>query len=74
LPVGLKDYFAQVPTHYVATKDVYLLKDEPEIIWKEDPVVYAEYGTPLWQIHNQTNKNHKKVITLDVSSQLLPLS
>jgi hypothetical protein len=51
---------AQVPTNYVAIKDVYSLKDEPEMVWKEDPVVYAEYGTSLWQIHNQTNKIHKK--------------
>jgi hypothetical protein len=45
------------------------------VIWKEQLVVCDKYGTLLWQIYNQTNKNHKKnIITLDVSSQLLPPS
>jgi hypothetical protein len=52
---------AEVPTGYVVTKDIYSLKGEPEIIWKEGLVVYDKYGTLLWQIYNQTNKNHKKM-------------
>lgn len=51
---------AEVPTNYVITKDIYSLKDQPEMIWKEELVVYDKYGTLLWQIYNQTKKNHKK--------------
>jgi len=65
---------AEVPKNYVVTKDIYSLKDKPEMIWKEELVVYDKYDKLLWQIYNQTNKNHKKFITLDVSNQLLPLS
>jgi hypothetical protein len=51
--------FAEVPTNYVVTKDIYSLKDESEIIWEEELVVYDKYGTLDWQIYKQTNKNHK---------------
>jgi len=34
---------AEVPKNYVITKDIYSLKDEPEIIWKEELVVYDKY-------------------------------
>jgi len=68
-------FSAEVPANYVVTKDIYSLKDELQVIWKEQLVVCDKYGTLLWQIYNQTNKNHKKnIITLDVSSQLLPPS
>lgn len=58
---SLKDVSsAKVLKNFVVTKEVYSLKYKPKMIWNEELVVYDKYGTLLWQIYNQTNKNHKK--------------
>jgi hypothetical protein len=55
--------FSEVHANYVATEDVYSLKDKPEMIWKEELVVCGKYGTLLWQIFIKTNKNLKKKLS-----------